>query len=213
MLATASMLYELILAQILNISLGGTIFQYTITIGIYATSLGVGSLVYQISNQTIFKNKDNSLYAIELIIAFLGISSVFFAYILQYYFFTYNLPLIGFQLIIYFLIFSIGFLSGLELPLLMDITNKNSNSFESNILFVDYLGTLMGCILFPLLFIPFFNLIETLFITAAFNLLVAGLLTNALPKRLAAFSLLLLTIFGIYVGSELSSWLSMTFVA
>lgn len=210
-LALASMLYELILAQMLNLTLGGTIFQYTIAVGLYATSLGVGSLYYQKTNTTVFRNKKLSLNQLELILALIGICSLFITYILQHYFFLYQWNLLFFQLIVYVLIVIIGILSGLELPLLMDINNENSNSFSPPILLVDYLGTLAACLMFPLVFLPYFNLFSTLIITASLNLIVALFFSSSVQNKVC--TLIALSGCGIllFFSEKLMWWLSLNF--
>ena len=64
----------------------------------------------------------------------------------------------------------IGFLSGIELPLLMDIFNNNNNSYSGLILALDFFGTFLGTILFPLILIPYFNFIQIPAIIGCLNL-------------------------------------------
>lgn len=162
--AMSSILYELTLAQLSSAFLGGTLQQYTLTIGFYVFSLGVGSLYYGKINKTI-KNKITYFINLEFILILSGVS---FPFILYYS--SSHLSLVFLYVFIYTMISLIGFLSGIELPLLMDIFNNNNNSYSGLILALDFFGTFLGTVLFPLVLIPYFNFIQIPAIIGCLNL-------------------------------------------
>lgn len=169
-LSFSSMVYELSLAQLLNLTLGGTIFQYTITIGIFAASLGLGSLYYQNTHHKIV-DKAKYLVGLEFFLVLFGSVAPFIAISVQFL-------LIGsafywmFLVACYTIVFIVGFTSGLELPLLMDIDAVGSNEYNSKIFSLDFLGTFLACLIFPLVFLPNLFLFQNFFICGIANLLV-----------------------------------------
>lgn len=70
----------------------------------------------------------------------------------------------------------IGFLSGIELPLLMQIANTNScekESFSNRVLAADYLGSLIGAVTFPYIVIANLEVLSAGFLLSAVNLIIA----------------------------------------
>src|SRR5262249_39933404 len=78
-----------------------------------------------------------------------------------------------FHVILYSAVFGIGVLVGLELPLLMRILKDNLDfkDLVSRILTFDYIGALVGSVLFPILLVPKLGLVRT---SLLFGLLNAG---------------------------------------
>jgi len=64
-------------------------------------------------------------------------------------------------------------LSGLELPLLMDMTKEFKSTRGHLVLAFDYLGTLLGAILFPLLILPNLHIFTIGYVVSLINILVA----------------------------------------
>lgn len=71
------------------------------------------------------------------------------------------------------LIVGIGFLSGLELPLLIDMGKRFDRKKASFVLAYDYFGTLIGAILFPIVILPELHLFTIGYVVSAINILVA----------------------------------------
>ena len=67
----------------------------------------------------------------------------------------------------------LGFLSGLELPLLMDLTKQFKETRGHLVLAYDYLGTLIGAVLFPIAILPSFHIFTIGYIVSLINILVA----------------------------------------
>jgi spermidine synthase len=71
------------------------------------------------------------------------------------------------------LIVAIGFLSGLELPLLMDMSKQFKITKGHFVLAYDYLGTLIGAILFPIVILPSLHIFTIGYVVSLINILVA----------------------------------------
>lgn len=154
-LAFSSIIYELGYAYSLSILYPNTQLLYSLVIGIFIFSLGIGTFFYSKQN---FKNKENTYLFVEtLLILFIPL----FLYIL------FNFEISNNTLIVlYVIIFFTGFLSGMEIPLLTDILNKKFTI----ILSLDYLGSLLGTVIFSFYLLPKYGIIITLLITTLLNL-------------------------------------------
>jgi predicted membrane-bound spermidine synthase len=141
----ASLTTELLQTHILTIIWGGLITQLTLVFATYIFSLGLGALVYK---KTEFP--EASFLQIQILLCIGGLLTPF---VLLYtnYFLSSTLA----RVVSYLLIFFVGFVSGFEIPLLNDISEKNkiyTLSFE-NIMSLDYLGMSVACFLFSIFLI------------------------------------------------------------
>jgi S-adenosylmethionine/arginine decarboxylase-like enzyme len=183
-LAACSIIYELLLAQTLSSTMGNTALRYNITIGLYIASMGVGALVF---NKLIKSSFGERLIRIEVVLAIIGglapiivlLNDSFINLLAQklnlnfFGFFTQSL-LSGMN---HGLIIVVGFLSGLELPLLIELGKKIKTSIGTKVLAMDYVGSLIGVIAFPLVIFPNFTLFTIGFLIAFINASVAIYLT------------------------------------
>lgn len=171
--AFCSIAYELILSQFLTIFYGGTVVRYSITIGLFLFSLGIGSYLYKF-----VKNQEKVFYLVEIILSVFAPISLFVIVMLNSLnFFNFiNLSII--ILISHLPIIIIGILSGLEIPLLSYLSSKEKNETETaqsfaEVLGFDYLGSLFGAVIFSLVLYPFFGIIFALLFISSLNALVA----------------------------------------
>ena len=165
--AMCSLLYELILAQTLSSVLGDTAHRYNITIGLYIASMGLGALFYEKLN---VKNFFFCFVAIETSLALIGGLAPSFSLIWDNWWRGSSWII---ALGLHFMVFLIGFLSGLELPLLMEWGEKKRKGLGNYILAIDYAGSLFAAILFPLVLLFFFPLFGLSAIVASVNAFVA----------------------------------------
>ncbi len=165
--AACSLLYELLLAQNLSTVLGDSAHRYNVTIGLYIASMGLGALLY---NRFNFSDKFKSLFKVEVLLILFGGMSPIVAIVLDSMLRDNYLVL---SMLLHFLIVIIGVLSGFELPLLMDIGKKKREGLSTIVLGVDYIGTLVAAILFPLLLVPLFSIFGIASIVAGLNSIVA----------------------------------------
>jgi spermidine synthase len=195
-----------------------------VTIGIYIAAMGFGALFYK---KIIPGNRlINSFLKVELLLSFLGSVSPALVLIVDYFankfssiagvHFYHPIVQLPIFTINHLLIFLIGFISGLELPLLIDIGKKLSSSKNNHVLAFDYFGTLIGAIIFPLILLPSFSLFGLGFTISFLNILVAVVVSIKMKDverkwMVVAFLGLIISTFLIVMSSPISDYLINTF--
>jgi spermidine synthase len=178
LVALCSIVYELIFSQLLTILFGGTAKRYAITIGVYLFFLGVGSLLYE----RIKYDKKVLFIVMELLIT--AISTVGAYLLVKGYTFSLHTSMISGTTLLwlsYIPISLVGFISGMEIPLLMELASTFRKKQTGIILGIDYLGSLVGTILFALLLFPEVGIFAALIIIAFLNIL-AACVVSFLPE-------------------------------
>jgi spermidine synthase len=165
--AFCSIIYELIYSQLLTIIFGGTVLRYSVTIGLFLFSLGIGSFLYRFFKS---KDKNKTFLYLEIVLSLVGFLGVVFIIFINSY--LEFLPKTLLVILSNVPIILVGILSGLELPLLSHMVGETSSAF-SEVLGMDYFGSLAGTFLYSMLFYPHFGLIFAVFVTAFFNLVIA----------------------------------------
>ncbi|MGA9996238.1 MAG: polyamine aminopropyltransferase [Pyrinomonadaceae bacterium] len=162
-IATCGLVYELLAGTLASYVLGDSVTQFSLIIGIYLFALGAGAWL----SRFIETNLARYFIEVELAVAVLGGLS---APIL----FLSFAELSYFHIILYLVVFSIGVLVGLELPLLMRILKEHLDFKElvSRVLAVDYVGALVASLLFPLFLVPRLGLVRTSLIFGILNAVV-----------------------------------------
>jgi spermidine synthase len=153
LLALCGLTYELVLAQILAATLGGTLLRYCTVIGIFTLSLGLGALY----SGKFFQNQTKThqmLFTVEILLSLLGVVSPFFIVFLEPFRLTYGIPVI-FDALYYIPVVMIGALSGFELPLLISLCENRRQ--ELQVLSFDYVGMFAGSLFVPLFLYPSFG--------------------------------------------------------
>lgn len=165
LVATCGLVYELIAGALASYLLGDSVLQFSTIIGDYLFAMGVGSYLAQFVGRreplVAFTRLQNSI----ALIGGFSAAAMHVAY-------SYSG---GFRLVLYLLVFVVGLLVGVEIPLLMTILKRNFGFRElvSQVLALDYLGALLASILFPMLLIPHLGLIRTSFCCGLVNVAVA----------------------------------------
>ncbi len=160
-----SIIYELLIATTSSYFLGDSITQFSITIGVYMATMGMGSYLSKWVS-------DDSLLAqfitYELVLAMIGGSCVPLLY------FSYAQGL-SFQAISILLTALIGILVGLEIPLLSRLMEKHYKlkANLANVLSIDYFGALIATLIFPLLLLPWLGVFKTSLLFGLANLSIA----------------------------------------
>ncbi len=163
-----SMCYELIISAVSSYLLGNSMLQYSITIGLFMFALGIGSYLSRFLSKKLF----TSLIRIELAIGIIGGTSalvLFFA----------NLYIISYDIVMYLEIIIIGTLAGAEIPLLTRIIEEDEQNLKftiSSIFSFDYIGSLIGAIVFPILLMPKLGYFGTSFLCGLLNIVAAALI-------------------------------------
>ena len=172
----AAIVTEYTLATLASYLLGDAILQWTIVISLMLFSMGLGSRFSR-------KYEDRLLdrfVLIEFGLSFICTFSAMFCFWVSAY-----TPYFG--LIVYGIACMIGFMTGLEIPLITRI-NQTYESLRENISSVmeyDYYGGLLGGALFAFVLLPFLGLTYTPVLIGSLNLLVASLILWQFPKNLA----------------------------
>jgi S-adenosylmethionine/arginine decarboxylase-like enzyme len=180
--ACCSILYEFLLAQSISTTMGNTALRYNLTIGLFIASMGVGALLYK---KFISKEYFKEFIKVELLLSLVGGVAPILVLILDYLFNSFSrasgisffsstiqMPLFTLN---HLLIVSIGFLSGLELPLLIDMSRQFKATKGHYVLAFDYLGTLLGAILFPIVILPSLHIFTIGYVVSLINILIAFL--------------------------------------
>jgi predicted membrane-bound spermidine synthase len=138
LVSTLNIFYELILAQLQSSLLGGALFNYVFCVGIYITAQGAGTA----AASGLVHNPRSKFIRIELLMGVLmALTPPVYGWL--------GLRFAAFS---YLMIAIIGFLSGYELPLLMEIGQKFERISFKNTLGLDYLGMFLGCVGFGIFF-------------------------------------------------------------
>lgn len=175
MVALCSLVYELLIAQTISFFASNSVIWYSLTIGLYLVSLGAGAYCTDR-----FVGKNNliaSFIKLEILLSLIGgmvVMIIHYAQMLMVFCWVRNWEMIGLAMF-YFsalgCILSVGFLTGIELPLLIKLGEKaNGKNVMNRVLSADYFGSLAGGLMFPLYFFPRFELISIGWLVALINL-------------------------------------------
>ncbi|GJL77173.1 MAG: polyamine aminopropyltransferase 2 [Nitrospinaceae bacterium] len=163
----AAMVTEYTLATLASYLLGNTILQWTMVISLMLFSMGLGSRQSRKLSGHLLDRYVLTEFGLSLFCTFSAIFSFWIAA-----FTIHN----GF--VIYGIACLIGFLTGLEIPLVTRINEKYEplRVNISSVMEYDYYGALAGGALFAFLLLPFLGLTYTPVLLGGINLLVAGLI-------------------------------------
>jgi spermidine synthase len=161
-IAACGLIYELLAGTVASYVLGDSVTQFSLIIGIYLSALGVGAWLSRFLDRDLAAKFVDVELAVALIgglsapLLFLGFSR-----------------LSWFQFFLYSVVFTIGTLVGLELPILMRILKEQLDfkDLVSRVLSFDYIGSLVAAVLFPMFLVPRLGLVRT---SIAFGLLNAA---------------------------------------
>ncbi len=165
--AIASIVYELLIGGISSYLLGNSVYQFSITIGLFMTSMGLGSFF----SKYIDDNLMMKFMFIEIALALIGGTCGF---ILFYSYAVLN----AYVPIMFLLIIVIGVLTGFELPLITRIIGeyKQLKDALANATAADYIGGLVGSVVFPIILLPRMGFIKTSYIVGILNIVIAAYL-------------------------------------
>jgi spermidine synthase len=155
---------EYILATSASYFLGDSVFQWTMILSLMLFAMGLGSRY----SRWIVKNLIETYVVLELILSLIATFSV----ILIYTFMTF---LAEIDLMIYAMSMLLGFLIGMEIPLVTRINSEYEtlNTNISGMMENDYYGSLIGGLFFAFIGISFLGLTYTPFVVGSINLIVA----------------------------------------
>jgi spermidine synthase len=203
--ATCGLIYELVASTAASYLLGDSVTQFSTVIGVYLFAMGVGSYLSKYFKKNLLK----IFIIVEILVAlFGGLSSTMlfigFNFITSFHFF------------LYLIVFIIGSLVGLEIPLMLRIL-KDRFTFDdlvAKIFSFDYVGALFASLLFPLIFVPYLGLLKTSYLFGIFNAVVAYFLVNHLEDarssktilRTSASGVILVLCLGFAFSESILNW-------
>jgi spermidine synthase len=191
-IASCGLAYELIAGALSSYLLGDSVTQFSTVIGTYLFAMGVGSWL----SKYITRDLIGRFIQIELMVGLLG----GFSAVALFLVFTWLAA--PFKLVLYLMVFGVGVLVGLEIPLVMRILKRELafKDLVSQVLTFDYLGALAVSILFPLILAPHLGMVRTGLLFGVLNVAVAlwalHLFREQLPAR-RALAVQSWTVFGL----------------
>ena len=206
--ASCGLAYELIAGALSSYLLGDSILQFSTIIGCYLFAMGVGAHFSKF-----VKEEDvlSRFVDIELAVGLIGGVSAALLFL------TFSWMSAPFRILLYVLVFMIGALVGMEVPLVMRALNARDTAFNelvSRVLTFDYLGALAVSLLFPLVLAPYLGLARTGFLFGMLNVAVAfwtihvfrSELKDAGSRLLRACTVMALLVFGFAMSDRLVAW-------
>lgn len=206
--ASCGLAYELIAGALSSYLLGDSILQFSTIIGCYLFAMGVGAHVSR------FVQDDDVLARfvdIELAVGLIGGSSAALLFL------SFSWMAAPFRTLLYVLVFAIGVLVGMEVPLVMRLLNARQTEFNelvSRVLTFDYLGALAVSLLFPLFLAPHLGLTRTGFLFGMLNVAVAFWTIHVFRQELVASTgrllrasgVMLLLVLGFALSEKMVAW-------
>ncbi len=161
LVSACGLVYELLIATVSSYLLGNTVMQFSLAIGLFIGAMGVGSYF----SQRITHDLLHAFVVIEMILAVAGGLAVPFLFACYFLRSWYWLGLV-------LVLFTIGTLIGFELPLLARLLKRYGSlrAVIAHALSIDYLGALLGSLLFPLFLLPVLGLMRSAYLVALLNI-------------------------------------------
>ena len=165
LIALCGITYELIIGTVSSYLLGNSVYQFSLTIGLYLSAMGLGSYL----SKFVRTNLLEAFFWVELGVGVLG--GVCSALLFGVFTFT---PY--FSVAMWVVTIALGMLVGLEIPLLTRYIRRFAGLREviASVLSWDYIGALVGSISFPLLLLPAFGLLNSAAAIGLVNVAVAA---------------------------------------
>lgn len=173
-IATCGLVYELIAGTAASYLLGDSVTQFSTVIGCYLFAMGLGSWL----TKYVERNLIGVFIKVEILVGAIGGASAMLLFMLFDH-------VASFRVLLYFLVFVIGMLVGVEIPLLLRILKDRLEFRElvSRVLALDYLGALFASVLFPLVLVPYLGLVKSSFLFGMLNVGVAVWVIYALKDE------------------------------
>ena len=173
--AASGLVYELVAGAVSSYILGDAITQFSLVIGVFLSAMGGGAFLAQFIRQHLLYR----FIQLELWLGLLGGCSSMLMFAVSAF------ADVFFPLFFYSLCIVLGGLIGLEVPLLIRILQASRGVSEtlSDVLALDYIGALIGSLLFPFVVLPFLGLSRASVVFGLLNLAVAAACVPLLQKR------------------------------
>lgn len=191
---------EYVLATLATYFLGDSVFQWTIVVSLMMFAMGLGSRLSRQMSDNLLEKFIYTEFSLSVVVSFApGLV----------YFSSAFIPNLSF--LIYFLTIVIGFLVGMEIPLVIRI-NEQFETLRTNISSAmenDYYGSLLGGLFFAFIGLPYLGITYTPFLLGAVNLCVALLLIASFSRHqisrsiiYTGWGILALILFGAFTAPQ-----------
>lgn len=173
-----AIIYQLQIAAISSYLLGNSVQQFSFTIGLFMFALGLGSWLSKLVTERLIER----LLLLELGLAIAGGATSYVLFSFYAVSKAYYAAMIGTTLVV-------GTLVGLEIPLLARLARRFASLRVAlaEVLTWDYVGALIGAVLFPLFLLPTLGLLPTAPAVGLLNTVVCVVLLGAFwsetPRR------------------------------
>jgi spermidine synthase len=163
-IAVCGIIYELIIGAVSAYLWGDSVLYFSVTIGLYMSAMGLGAFLSKFVRERLF----DVFVASEILIGLIGGCSALFLFWIYSLSDWYEIALVGVTVLI-------GMLVGIEIPLLIRLLESETSLRQNvaHVLTYDYIGGLIGALVFPLLLLPHLGLIRTALVLGLSNLAVA----------------------------------------
>ncbi len=203
-IAACGLIYELLAGTVASYVLGDSVTQFSLIIGLYLSALGVGAWL----SRFIERDLASRFVDVEIAVALIGGLSaplLFLGFA----------RLEWFRLFLFLVVFIIGVLVGLELPMLMRILKEQLDfkDLVSRVLSFDYIGSLFAAVLFPMFLVPRLGLVRTSLVFGLLNAVVGlyatwflrPLLRGVVVLRARAILVILILLLALWRANDLTS--------
>ena len=193
--AACAIVYELLIGSVSAYFLGNSVEQFSLTIGFFLFAMGLGSWASRLFRDNLLSR----FIALEMWLGLVGGLSVPVLYLAYAHSDHYRYGMLS-------LVMVIGLLIGLEVPLLARILRGigSLRTILSNVLSLDYLGSLFAALLFPYLLLPLLGSLHTSLAAGLINLLVGVGVLVSFRDHLSRRARLHLAVTGGFVGVVLT---------
>ncbi len=158
---------EYILATVSTYILGNSIEQFGVIIALMLMMMGIASWIQKFVSDRMLIEKFIGLEICLAILCSVGPLAIYAVY---------SLMADHFNLVQYFFVMAIGFLIGLEIPLVLRINKTYSEHLKTNLAVIfslDYIGSFIGALIWVFYLLRNFPLTEISVMVAGFNFIVA----------------------------------------
>ncbi|KAF1081147.1 MAG: Spermidine synthase N-terminal extension / Spermidine synthase [Candidatus Rifleibacterium amylolyticum] len=177
LISVCALVYQLLAGTISSYLVGDSVYQFSLVIGIFVSSMGLGSFI----SRFISRKLHDWFILVELLTGVVGGMSS----IILFFAFTH---IENYTPILILVSVAIGTLVGLELPIILRIV-KEHNTLKivlSNVMTADYAGALFASLLFPIVLVPHLGLIRTSLAFGTMNVAVASAAIYVFRERIVA---------------------------
>lgn len=201
-ISACGLVYQLIVSTMASYLLGDSITQFSTIIGTYLFAMGIGSYLSKFVHRGLIA----LFIKVEILLGLFGGCSSALLY------FAFD-RVEHFRFLMYVLVLIVGTLVGFEIPMLIRILQERIKLADlvAKVFTFDYIGALLGSLLFPLFLVPHLGVVRSGFLFGMFNVGVALLAIYHFRKQVAwtrqltitAIAVLIVQVFGILYAERI----------